>query len=500
MVDGKKVKYIPLLLVLVVPYILLSGVHANPSNENLGTIKEDCQGHETEILDLERTDGYGSHVFEAGASEYSACFEEKQIFIDDDYRFEEYIDSQCPSGYEAILDVHEPGRTGPGDLGSHASLEGEGQGGKLCLSHTGYKEIKGTVGSYEDCDSDYCYFLTSLYQEENSHIGNKTWSENEAWVEIDKGIPHYDINTTVIHPDHYMEEGHCDHSDCYIEIDPKPEVGGQIECPDEDEYYECYDYQRYNDTTGEIKELDLEAVADHEGWYFSHWKGDIGDEDEDSQEITVETDDDRKIDAVFTKEGLDFEVDIEGNGTVLMNRTSFYGSDIANEQIDEDDAPVEYDFFYDDRIELKAVPYGGWVFNEWSWNGDTRDRSEQDFLLQDNLTVTAEFLEYYNLTVRDFTGGNVIVDRAYEVSPGDGGHEFRFPEGRNVSLEAEPHVGRSFGSWGGDVDDDNLYDRNTHIEMDGEEKVVEVSFYEEGYCQIKICGPLGVCDHVTVEC
>jgi len=99
-----------------------------------------------------------------------------------------------------------------------------------------------------------------------------------------------------------------------------------------------------------------------------------------------------------------------------------------------------------ERVVLVAVPYPGYHFVNWTGNVDTIadvNAAVTTITVDDDYSITANFVKPYSLTVSSTEGGSV-------TTPGEG--TFVYDEGDEVKLVATPDPGYGLVNWTGDVD------------------------------------------------
>jgi hypothetical protein len=97
-------------------------------------------------------------------------------------------------------------------------------------------------------------------------------------------------------------------------------------------------------------------------------------------------------------------------------------------------------------VNLAAIPNTGYRFVNWTGDVDTVADVEDattTITMDDNYSITANFVAVYDLTISCTDGGSVLA-------PGDG--TFPYVEGTEVNLVAEAEEGYRFVNWTGDVD------------------------------------------------
>jgi len=99
----------------------------------------------------------------------------------------------------------------------------------------------------------------------------------------------------------------------------------------------------------------------------------------------------------------------------------------------------------DDEVGLKARAADGYRFVKWTGDVDTIanvDDSTTTITMEDDYSITANFVAVYDLTISSTAGGSV-------TAPGAG--TFTYDEGTVVNLVATANSGCYFVNWTGDV-------------------------------------------------
>jgi len=189
--------------------------------------------------------------------------------------------------------------------------------------------------------------------------------------------------------------------------------------------------------------VDLVADAD-EGYRFVEWTGDVEDiADVYDATTTITMNDDYSITANFV---------------AIYDLTT---SSTAGGSVTE---PGEGVFAYDEGevVDLVADADEGYRFVEWT--GDVEDIADvydatTTITMNDDYSITANFVAIYDLTTSSTAGGSVIT-------PGEG--VFTYDEGKVVDLVAEAEESYEFVEWTGDVGTiADIYDAETTITMYG---------------------------------
>jgi VCBS repeat-containing protein len=194
--------------------------------------------------------------------------------------------------------------------------------------------------------------------------------------------------------------------------------------------------------------VDLEAIPDI-GWSFNHWDGDVADPNSAITNITIN--DDEEVTAYFTEDQYTLDIIVDGNGTVIKNPDKTY-------------------YFYNESVNLTAVPDTGWSFDHWS--GDLNGTENPTTICMNiSKEVTATFIEeWYTLNITTVGNGTVDVD---PIGP------YRY--GTEVTITAIPDQGWSFDSWSGDLTGS---DNPETIIMDGNKEVT--AYFTGAYYMLNI--------------
>ncbi|MFP4608305.1 MAG: C45 family autoproteolytic acyltransferase/hydrolase [Candidatus Aenigmatarchaeota archaeon] len=223
------------------------------------------------------------------------------------------------------------------------------------------------------------------------------------------------------------------------------------------------DQEEYEEGT----EVTLTAVP-AEGWQFSHWEGDVPEDEEENEEIPIIMDTDKDITAHFVSQAEMFELTID----------STEGGNVTE--------PGEGVFEYEESetVDIEAVAEEGYEFVEWTGDvGTVEDATANATTVEmnDNYTIIAEFKEesvYYELTV------NIEGEGEVELEP----DQDQYEEGTEVTLSASPEDGWKFVEWTGDHDDT---EEEITITMDSN-KDITATFEEEEEEPMSIWSILGI--------
>ncbi|MFW6144732.1 MAG: InlB B-repeat-containing protein, partial [Candidatus Natronoplasma sp.] len=188
------------------------------------------------------------------------------------------------------------------------------------------------------------------------------------------------------------------------------------------------------------------TATPEEGWEFSHWEGDVSEEEE-SENITLMLDEDKEVTAHFEEEVVEYELSIEstdGGGVVEPGEGVFV-------------------FEEGETVELEAVPEEGYGFVGWTGDVDhleDPDGNQTSIEISASHNITAEFevLGTYSLAIEVDGEGRVKVDPDQDV----------YEAGSEVTLTAEPHGGWYFVEWTGDLSGD---EETKEVTMDDDKEI-----------------------------
>ncbi len=206
------------------------------------------------------------------------------------------------------------------------------------------------------------------------------------------------------------------------------------------------------------EEVGIQAMPD-EGWDFSQWEGDVSEEHEEDEEITLVMDEDKTLTAHFVEYDPEIEheltVDIEGEGFVEIDGTAV-------------EVPYSEKYEEDTEIELRAVSDEGWYFD--GWTGDSTETDEKiTVIMDDDKEFKANFLEYdpeieHELTVDIEGEGFVEIDGTAVEIP----YKEEYQEGSQVELKATPDEEWQFSHWLGDYPDGEQEETTIDVVMEGD--------------------------------
>ncbi len=186
------------------------------------------------------------------------------------------------------------------------------------------------------------------------------------------------------------------------------------------------------------------------GWIFSHWEGDVENENDPVTSITM--DDDKTVTAYFDQVEYTLDISVEGEGSVDVD-------------------PDKEIYYYGDEVVLTAIPAEDWAFDTWS--GDlTGDNSPVTLFIDDNKEVTAWFVPQVALEINIEGEGTVKVkENDTEITPENG--IYKVKTGAKLTLEAIAEEDWIFSHWAGpDAGDlESTTDEITTIIMDSDKSV-----------------------------
>ena len=197
-------------------------------------------------------------------------------------------------------------------------------------------------------------------------------------------------------------------------------------------------------TYGKEAVVDLVAEAE-EGYRFVEWTGDVGTiDDVYAVSTTITMNDDYSITAEFIRQ-FDLTTSSTAGGSVTT--------------------PGEALFTYDDGtvIDLVAEAEEGYRFVEWTGDVGTIDdvyAVSTTITMNDDYSITAEFIRQFDLTTSSTAGGSV-------TTPGEA--LFTYDDGTVIDLVAEAEEGYQFVEWTGDVGSiADVYASATTVTMNGD--------------------------------
>ena len=206
-------------------------------------------------------------------------------------------------------------------------------------------------------------------------------------------------------------------------------------------------------------------AVDTNGWCFDHWDGDVAGT---NGSMTVVIDENKAIEAVFVPQ-YELVVSIEGEGSVEVD-----GADAAG------GAPIL--ICEGAEQTLTAVSSNGWRFDRWS--GDVVGTNGSIAVTIDgNKTLTAEFVQQFELTVSITGEGSVEIDGVGPV----GAAPVTVDKDSAQILTAVATNGWHFDRWDGDA----LGTDNPITVTMGEDKAIEAVFVAEPTLTVRILSESG---------
>jgi hypothetical protein len=190
--------------------------------------------------------------------------------------------------------------------------------------------------------------------------------------------------------------------------------------------------------------VDLVAEAD-DGYQFDEWTGGVG---------TI-----ADVHAATTT------ITMNGNYSIIANFVKQHDLTISSAEEGSVTEPGEGVFTYDEGevVNLVAEAAEGYRFAEWTGDVGTIANvhaATTTITMNDDYSITAEFMVIYNLSISSTEGGSV-------TEPGEG--VLTYDEGEVVDLLAEAGEDYLFVEWTGDVSTiDDIYAAETTITMNGD--------------------------------
>ena len=179
------------------------------------------------------------------------------------------------------------------------------------------------------------------------------------------------------------------------------------------------------------------------GWEFSHWVGDVADEE--AEITTISMDESKTVTAHFVEAAYLLNVEVEGNGSVALN-------------------PDEDSYAYGQPVILRAIPAAGWAFSHWTGNVLDNNAQRTAVLMTEDQDITAHFVQLgYTLTVNLQGNGTVDINPDLDI----------YEPGTQVTLFAE-QLGPGFIYWTGAY---NGFNNPITITMNGNRNIT-AHFYE----------------------
>ena len=164
-------------------------------------------------------------------------------------------------------------------------------------------------------------------------------------------------------------------------------------------------------------QVQLTAVPET-GWRFSHWEGDL---EGSTNPAMIVVDSEKSVTAVFVKMEYAFNIAINGWGLVARD-------------------PDQAIYHYGDSVVLETLPGAGWAFSGWS--GDlSGDDSPVSLLVDSDKSITANFLQVFDLSLTTEGGGTASVD----------GDQSEYLDGSLVTITATAAEGWYFDRWEGNL-------------------------------------------------
>ncbi|MEF8873941.1 MAG: hypothetical protein V5A88_04630, partial [Candidatus Thermoplasmatota archaeon] len=252
--------------------------------------------------------------------------------------------------------------------------------------------------------------------------------------------------------------------------DPEPQTGNGTTDPSPGTY-SLFD---------EGYEVPVQAIPEG-NWTFSHWMGDYPDGQQEQEEITIVMDDDKDITPYFE----DVDTEVEYNLTISIEGTGT-----------TDPAEGNHTFSSGEAVPVKADPAEGHVFSEWTGDVPAGGEEEEEItlIMDENKSITAHFIEMFELTVHIDGEGNVTDHEDFEFQDGD---TKDYVYGTEVTLTAEADKHWYLEEWTGD--NETGTEDTINITMDWDKEITAV-FAEKDYTlTVNIEGGGTVEDHEEFE-
>ncbi len=216
-------------------------------------------------------------------------------------------------------------------------------------------------------------------------------------------------------------------------------------------------------TYAEGEEVSVEAIEDVDDWYFSHWSGDVRENETEEEAITVVMDEDKEVTAHFEAAAAEYELTIEaGEGGTTEPEPGVYAHEEGTEVV------------------VEAIPDEDYYFVRWTGDHESREK-EITVTMDGDKELMADF-EQVGEDERLLT-----IQREGEgtTDPEPGGHVHE--EGEEVTIEAIPYDGWTFSHWSGDIDDAQR--EEDEITVSVEEDMVVTAHFEEVDIWVEILSP-----------
>ncbi len=295
-------------------------------------------------------------------------------------------------------------------------------------------------------------------------------------------------------------------------------------------------YPYFDGDSAVVEAVDINAS----GYVFSHWEGDLADQDPNARQLLLTMDQDRTVTAVFAE--FDWLVNITQTGTGTIeplglfrvqdgavfnvsavreegSRIAFAGwsGDITSTALDisfvvhgdtnvrgtftassdylltlsadsggsVQPPPGEYAYLYGQQAAITAEPEPGYLFTGWTGNVGTADRTAPSLVLPmtDARTVRATFTELieYDLTLAT-TGAGTTLPPA--------GATYTYLSGQSVSLLATPDEGSGeyFIRWEGDIGAANALSPSINITLDQDRSITAIFAAPDWELSVAVAG------------
>lgn len=204
-------------------------------------------------------------------------------------------------------------------------------------------------------------------------------------------------------------------------------------------------------TTADVSAID--SVAD---WYFSHWDGDVPEDQETDRDISILMDGDKEITVHFDQAKDHFLfMSVEGGGRTEPRAGT-------------------HSYWDDEVVSVEAIANDGWFFTHWT--GDVPPGEEENLAFTITMDEDKSLKAHFDVYTYDVTIG---VDGQGSTDPAPG--TYVHPHGAEIAITATPDTGWQFTEWTGDtasIIQGGVNDREITIEITGETDIT--ANFEEG--------------------
>ncbi len=427
--------------------------------------------------------------FEEWKGSYQGTEDRITVTMDENKSLTAVFEEEPPDKYDLTIEIEGEGivEVDPEqeeyDHGTEVNLTAIAEEGWEFINWTGDVE-----SSEEEITivMDQDYEITAVFEEVVEYYELTVNIEGEGEVEVDPEQEEYEEGTEV-ELTAVPEEGWYFYE--WTGDVPEDEEGEQITITMDqnkeitavfEEVVEHYELTVNTDGEGEVEvdpeqeeyeegtEVNLTAIPE-EGWSFAGWTGDVPDEEEYNEEITLTMDEDKQVMAHFETIPTPLyplTLEIEGEGSVGVD-----GEEVETPYMEDHEEGTE--------VTLKSAADDDWEFVEWTGDYESEE-SEITLTMDQDYEITAVFeevVEYYELTVNIDGEGEVDVDPEQD----------EYEEGTVVELTASPEEGWEFVEWTGD---ETGTDPTIEITMDSDITITaHFEELEEAYFEVNIVSP-----------